>query len=218
MTKDDSDRVARALGWGPPSGVAHEAIRALACAPADAVVTTRDGPFSSAVISAEGEGISSRRVIVRADDGPVLVGLRLFLSGPLKGRGADLFQDMAGTCTALGIRRILATAAGDVSSWMNGYYTWPRLGFDGRIPDGPWRKMPQHLRDLCGPGRQVMGLMVLAEGRSWWREHGSVMDVWFDTRPESPHHLILRQYLRERTDGQRQPARPGGVPGGSPGD
>lgn len=125
-----------------------------------------------------------------------LVNLRLQCA---RGQGLGLFRAQVGACLDLGIERILTTAGGEKGSWMTGYYAWPRFGFDGRIPDAPWRKLPSDLKARCGPQRSIRALFDLgSEPRAWWKEHGGAIDLWFDVGIGSPHMAALAAYLRER--------------------
>jgi hypothetical protein len=116
------------------------------------------------------------------------------------GLGARLAFVQARTAQLLGVERILTTGAGEKGSWMNGYYTWPRLGFDGRIGDGPWRKIPPELKEVAGKERSVLKLCGHEFGRNWWRDNGKTIDLFFDLRGDSLNWEFMRAYMKEREE------------------
>lgn len=134
------------------------------------------------------------------DQRPLMIGYSAGRPKSLTGRGegARLFYRQVMAAVRYDIPRILTTGAGQHGSWMNGYYTWPRLGYDGRIGDGPWRKMPPELRDVCGEDRSVLKLCRHPFGRVWWRENGKTIDLFFDSRPGSESLAVLEEYVKER--------------------
>ena len=89
----------------------------------------------------------------------------------------------------LGIRHISATAGRRDDE--NGYYTWPRLGFDGPLPRPIFRQLPCHLRSA----RSVLDLMDTDSGRQWWREHGTTIQVVFDLASGSRSSRTFQRYL-----------------------
>jgi hypothetical protein len=92
----------------------------------------------------------------------------------------------------LGIRNICATAGRCDDE--NGYYTWPRMGFDGPLPRTVYRQLPTHLRSA----RSVLDLMDTDSGRQWWREHGTTIDVVFDLASGSRSSRAFQRYLSRR--------------------
>ena len=109
--------------------------------------------------------------------------------------------------------RIDATAAGEKGDkYFNGYYTWPRMGFDasvgyqgdlGRALDETplaWRQA-HGLADAEGNSVSrfsLLDLMSTKEGRDLWREYGGERKVSFDLRDGSPSREALSRYLDER--------------------
>jgi hypothetical protein len=79
-------------------------------------------------------------------------------------------------------------------SYENGYYTWPRYGFDGRLAASTRQELPRRL----GRADTVLDLMASAHGRRWWKEHGVPLRVAFDLSHRSRSSLVLRRYLSER--------------------
>ena len=77
----------------------------------------------------------------------------------------------------------------------NGYYSWPRFGFDGPLPSLVQRELPGDLRHA----RNVLDLMECQSGRQWWKEHGVPVPVAFDMTRHSRSWEVFRRYVRERS-------------------
>ncbi|MEN6449325.1 MAG: hypothetical protein ABFC96_02445 [Thermoguttaceae bacterium] len=108
------------------------------------------------------------------------------------GLGLQMFYRQARNAARLGVTRIEAVAGrrGDE----NGYYSWPRYGFDAPLPPRFRRSLPddwQHLRGL-------LHLMSSERGRQWWRQHGFTLPVAFDLALGSRSRKTLTCYLRQR--------------------
>jgi hypothetical protein len=93
---------------------------------------------------------------------------------------------------ALGIRRIETTAGR--RPWENGYYAWPRLGFDGPLPLETRRNLPPELEHA----RSVLDLMESEPGRLWWRNHGTTTQVAFALTAGSRSWHVFRRYRNAR--------------------
>ncbi len=108
-----------------------------------------------------------------------------------KGLGLRVLQRQLDHAKALGIVRI-EVFAGRVHG-ENGYYTWPRYGFNGPVPPEVRRRLPDGLRHA----RSVLDLVECEQGRRWWREHGVPLHVSFDLSDQSRSWAALRRYLLE---------------------
>jgi hypothetical protein len=91
----------------------------------------------------------------------------------------------------LGIERIEAEAAGGPGLALNGYYTWPRLGFDAPLTPVEQTRLPSA---LAGATR-LHELLTRPGGLAYWRRHGSGREMIFDPSPQSDHSAILALYL-----------------------
>ena len=79
-------------------------------------------------------------------------------------------------CLDVGVVRLDAYAAGGHGSAFTGYYVWPKLGFDARVPGWLWHQFgAQRLAELdldfTKPG-WVSDLMATTEGAALWRLAG----------------------------------------------
>ena len=110
-----------------------------------------------------------------------------------RGLGLRIFHRQLIHAHALGIKRI-ETVAGR-GKYENGYYTWPRFGFDGPLPIGIQRSLPP---ELAG-ARSVLDLMDRGNGRLWWREHGIPIRLAFLVDGQSRSRLVFARYVRGRS-------------------
>lgn len=90
----------------------------------------------------------------------------------------------------LGVTRITTDAARAPD--MNGYYTWPRLGFDGVLATEDYDEHRYAIEQAQQGGiipadsqyPKVSDLMATPEGRDWWKENGWSIDVTLDLNDE----------------------------------
>lgn len=109
-----------------------------------------------------------------------------------KGLGLRIFHRQLDNSKALGVTRIEAVAGRRHDE--NGYYTWPRFGFDGPLPATVKHNLPLGLEDV----HTVLDLMECEKGRLWWRHHGCTIPVAFDLAQRSRSRKVFRRYVRER--------------------
>jgi hypothetical protein len=113
-----------------------------------------------------------------------------------RGLGVRIFRRQLIHADALGVKRI-ETVAGR-GKHENGYYTWPRFGFDGLLPFGFRRNLPPEHADA----RSVLDLMDYGNGRLWWRENGIPIRLAFQVDGQSRSRLAFAQYIRGRSLGR----------------
>lgn len=122
-----------------------------------------------------------------------------------KGWGARAFLRQIIAARRLGIHHMtMDAAAGEPGNKVfNGYYTWPRLGWNGSLENvGPRAKLPPHLADK----KTFHDLFDHPEGADYWRDHGDeAYKLHFDARPGSPHVQRLVKYLRSVQARRRGP-------------
>ncbi len=108
------------------------------------------------------------------------------------GLGLRILQRQLAIAGALGICRIETLAGRSLHE--NGYYSWPRYGFDGWLPETTVLRLPPMLRFARG----VLDLIQHEQGRLWWRQFGGTIQVEFNLADNSRSWRVLHQYLRER--------------------
>lgn len=141
----------------------------------------------------------SRAIRTGADDRPMLQAISFYVEPEHQGKGigADVFGRMIEASRRLGLAKIRAHAA--KSERENGYYTWPKFGYDGPIPAHLKARLPA---SLAGAER-ISDLMATPEGDQWWKENGTTVDLVFDLAPGSASMRMWAAYLaaRARTKG-----------------
>ena len=133
------------------------------------------------------------QLIRRADDGPVVVIDAFRVCEPMrqKGLGSAIFARQLAAASVLGARRIETVAGrhGDE----NGYYTWPRFGFDGPLPDEIRQKLPLGIDRAT----KVLDLIRCENGRQWWKAHGIPIPLTFDLADRSRSREVFDRYTAE---------------------
>lgn len=111
-----------------------------------------------------------------------------------KGKGTEMFAEQVKGLDKSGVARIETMATRGKET--NGYYTWPRLGFDADLPPQLKNMLPDH---MSGAGR-VSDLMKSPEGRDWWKQNGVGMSMSFDMKPGSYSRKVLDSYTKAKPD------------------
>jgi hypothetical protein len=117
--------------------------------------------------------------------------------GSPPGFGTKVFTDQVNAARAMGVKYIKTGAEGDNPKF-NGYYTWPRLGYDGEL----WRaielaKIPKKIRKGM-KSDTIQELFKTPEGRNWWKKNGTTIQLQFDLDPNSISSKVLDAYNEER--------------------
>jgi hypothetical protein len=101
------------------------------------------------------------------------------------GRGTKVFKSQVDQAASMGFKRI--ETVGGKSEYMNGYYTWPRLGYDAPVPiENPFK------------AKRLSDLMTTKEGRNWWRQNGKQISMSFSLSGKSRSRKVLDAYYREK--------------------
>lgn len=211
-----ADRAAAGL-LGP--GKTHRDLLSCVGAPHTATcevrwTTQEDGStvaqVSFAGTAADGSGYDGTRFLTRAPDGTVSIQNDFFRSAnPGGGIGLEMFGRQVENATLNGVSHIETDAAGQFVpgpdpnrsyASLNGYYTWPRFGYDAKVPAASYRRLPRDLKvRVDAAGGNVRGLMSDDKGRKWWLRHGQVLPgARFDLTPGSYSQRTLAAYIAER--------------------
>lgn len=136
---------------------------------------------------------SHRRIYRERDRSLVMMNELLEMDGDAPdGFGLRVLAKQVAQARILGIDRISTLAARNSS--MNGYYTWPRYGFDGPLEEGHIFDLPEKFQGA----EYVSDLMESEEGRQYWREYGDSIRVSFDLAPDGYSMHVLQNYLETR--------------------
>lgn len=136
---------------------------------------------------------ASRAAIFERNKRPVLINRSIRIEPTGSGLGADVFYRQVETAKAMGFRKIVCIAAR--SETENGYYTWPRLGFNAPIPD----ELADEARRLFPNARTLAGLLRTEAGRKWWQANGRTTKMAFDLNDSSKSRQRLQRYIRGRS-------------------
>lgn len=162
-------------------------------------------------ISAKTKNLEFFRVIAKDTKGRLIMKNSIFFSENTgHGLGLNVFADQVEACIGMGVSRIECHA--EKSSTMNGYYTWPRFGYDGIIPENVSHYHKKKFFEPMGISPDEYGnyyvsqFMKSPEGREYWKNNGNSIEVDFDLSEGSLSRHILSSYLKEK--GKSDPAGP----------
>lgn len=153
----------------------------------------------------ENSGYVADRTIALHPDGT-----RSIINNSFEGKGSGLamFGRQVENATKWGFTHIETYAAGQGSGTTgerppegsyNGYYTWPRFGYNGKVYHEDIARMPPDVqRNANAAGGMISGVMSTKEGRDWWLGHGDSLNVKFDLTPGSYSQDTLNTYLKHR--------------------
>ena len=140
--------------------------------------------------------VEQGRTLRRQPDGSVVVvnnSLTLRDDSPA-GKGTRMLATQVQALAGSGVAFIVTEAHGFAGSDQNGYYTWPRLGYNAPLPAATRRRLPSALRDA----HDLHTLLATTAGRTWWREHGHTLPMRFDLVENSTSRRVLAAYLVEK--------------------
>jgi phage portal protein BeeE len=95
------------------------------------------------------------------------------------------FASQVETSSGEGVKAIVRKA----DETGNGHAVWPLVGFDGDIPNV--ESLPTKLKSET----RISGLLQTEEGRSWWRQNGTPVDLEFDLDEKSYSMSVLNAVL-----------------------
>lgn len=119
-----------------------------------------------------------------------------------EGLGVSIFSKQVENASEEGFEYISTHAAGSSGGSMNGYYTWPRFGYNQSVASLAKHnsKAARAILSYFPDAKSVRDVMSTAKGREWWRQHGSDLhDARFSLADGSWSQYILAEYLVERS-------------------
>ena len=121
---------------------------------------------------------------------------RLAAAGSGRAFGADHIVDVIDAARAMGAKRIQAFAAG--GDGYIGYKVWPKMGFDGDLPNYLASQLPDHLKG----SKTVQDLYKTRAGRDWWEKNGSEgLQMTLDLSKDHP--IIAKARARKQAMGKQ---------------
>lgn len=144
-------------------------------------------------VSAETDRIKTMyRTISKNADGELEIHNDLFFmhkDSQGGGYGTQVFADEVRAAANMGVSKIVTV--GGRGRWMNGYSTWPKLGYDAKLPIG--MRLSRELK--AAKPQTIQDLLALPGGSEYWKKHGQQMEMTFDLTPGSKSLQILNKYL-----------------------
>lgn len=140
-------------------------------------------------LTATGSGRAHQATTSYRSDG-TLHNLRIWTTESFKGHGTKVLARQVLAARKMGLSGIhIPAASGEDGS--NGYYTWPRLGFNGAVSEKHGRHFLDH--------EDFHSLMADPKAAEEWRKHGSTLyDLHFDPSSDSEHSKRLLAYMKEK--------------------
>jgi hypothetical protein len=186
-----------ALGRLFPEGFAAEDAHALVGAPKGSVVGGYASEYTGGVnLTVDHPHVDHcSRSLSRNKAGELVMSNQMFFlkkANRGSGLGLQVFSGEVRTLAALGVDRI-ETCAGK-GGIMNGYYTWPRLGYDAPLEDRFKKRLPESLKGA----ETVQDLMATPGGREYWKAKGYMGGMTFDLKPGSRSLSVLNDYLKSK--------------------
>jgi hypothetical protein len=112
-----------------------------------------------------------------------------------KGQGTEIVSQMIRQARERGFTDISVSAAGKLGGSMNGYYTWPLMGYDRDI-SGMTKE--DEIRQNFPDVETMQDLFDAPGGRDWWFVNGSSTSLEFDLSDGSRSMQVLERYLNEK--------------------
>lgn len=142
------------------------------------------------------------RTIEDGEDGPYLnMDCMLISPDAPAGLGTRLFTSSVYAAQKLGMPIWCKAQRGD-PFWI-GYKVWPKMGYDGEIPEGVeiTSEIEERLEEAgFEKPYRVSHLYKIEGGQEFWEEHGDSFYAEFDTTPGSQSMRVLEAYLRKRME------------------
>lgn len=134
-----------------------------------------------------------RKIVVTEEGAALIINESFFLKKDYQNQGIGVrsFAIEAKEAKVQGFSKIITEAVVSKEFFMNGYYTWIRLGFDAEV-------QPDSLPPPFSQYRTLLELTSTDEGRSYWYNYGQTVTVEFDLREGSASWRILNAYLDEQ--------------------
>jgi hypothetical protein len=226
LTNVDQDQVNKMLKnlLGKEGSEAHQELASVVGAPDNATVKItyvgkQNTVFSDDVIHRDAQGVRvqidhpffsriSRFIGVRKDGSKFIrnevVETKSAYKEQAKKEGTMLtmFSKQVENAAENGFVHIDTHAAGDSSAGsMNGYYTWPRFGYNESLNSirvyNP--SLADSIEEEFPEAKSIRDVMATKEGRDWWKENGSdLYHARFDLREDSWSRYIMDEYQAER--------------------
>lgn len=123
---------------------------------------------------------------------------------PGNGIGSQIFARQVENAADEGFEYITTHAVGDpTSAAFNGYYTWPRMGYDQAVSSLQKSNPAVYnaVKQAWPNAASVQDVISTPEGLEWWKAHGGELhQARFDLRDGSRSRVVLDEYLRKKAE------------------
>jgi SPP1 gp7 family putative phage head morphogenesis protein len=151
------------------------------------------------VVTENKEYGSVREIFRDADGKLVCANGELNVRNKGRGLGTKIFSEQVSALVDAGFDRITCWATKGTE--FNGYYTWARLGYDGKIPQTTSSSLARDKglpKELRYP-ETVHDLISRPGGMDAWSQHGDTFSATFDLNKGSNSRKILDAYITEKS-------------------
>jgi hypothetical protein len=147
--------------------------------------------------------LEMERVIGKDDKGVFIRNKSFEVKKKGVGVGSELFAKQVEAAASAGVYEIRCHAActdDEGNRYFNGYYTWPRMGYDQPLEGKGVHESDKETYDeamrLFPAAKTVLDIMQTQEGRDWWKTNGTdMLDARFDLTSGSRSMQIHQAYL-----------------------
>ena len=147
----------------------------------------------------------SKRTLRKGRTGPAIHNDLLFLRDDApKGFGTRILAAQVRAARELGVTQLDLIAGGHhetrgEKNHMNGYSTWPRLGYVGTLTPEHIAQARKDAKYAALPDRATTkDLFDLPDGKDWWLDHGHQLPMVFDLTEGSHSTTTLNKKLTEK--------------------
>lgn len=156
------------------------------------------------------EGVRADRTIEKDRYGKTRAHNNLFTiseTSKYRGKGVEFFASQVAAMQEAGVDYIETHAAGSaINGTFNGYYTWPRMGYDAELEPEQLNHLPKSLTSQLGGKKNIQSLFALPGGKEAWEIFGNdLMEAKFDLSKGSQSIQALESYLKEREQAAAKP-------------
>lgn len=120
-----------------------------------------------------------------------------------KGLGTKILASQIASAMKMGAKYLSCEAYRDTErpEWV-GYKVWPKMGYDGEVPETVSNKLPPKLtKAMKGAGAEkpwkVSDLYRTPGGQDWWEENGESFKAKFDLSEDSHSMMVFQAYLEK---------------------
>ncbi len=208
VSKRDPEKIKAMLSATFGREMELQQVADLVGAPDDAVVSITPGKArDSFTIRVKHLQYAAKRTIYK-DEGKVVIHNDEFFMKEGQtgtGLGTEVLAKQIDNARSLGVAYLECHAGGP--PMMNGYYTWPRFGYDqdlkgvftGFAFDSDLKEKYEEIQRRFVGAETVGDIMLTEEGREWWKKNGVRMhNAKFDLGENSRSLKIFSAYLDER--------------------